>query len=59
MMGAESTSIDLDIHDWSTVVLTLCGTSAKEMPVRKHQLRMAARIAHQLADALGIDPPAL
>ena len=58
-MAAEGKAIDLDIHDWSTVLLALCGARAKEMTVRKHQLRTATRIANQLADALGIAPPSL
>jgi hypothetical protein len=56
-MAAEGTSIDLDIHDWSTVLFALCGTRVKETPDRKHLLRTAMRIANQLADALGIAPP--
>lgn len=58
-MAAEGTPIDLDINDWSTVLLALCGSRAKEAAVRKHLLRTATRIANQLASALGIAPPAL
>ena len=57
VMGAEGTSIDLDIHEWSRILLALCGTRAKEMAVRRHQLGTATRIANQLADTLGIAPP--
>ena len=59
LMATESTSIDLDISDWSTVLLALWGARAKDMPVRKRQLRTATRIANQLADALEVAPPAL
>ncbi len=58
-MANEGTSIDLDIHEWSRILLALCGARAKEMAVGKHQLRTATKIANQLADALGIAPPAL
>jgi hypothetical protein len=56
-MAAENKAIDLDINDWSTVLLALCGTRAKEMPVRKQLLGVARRIAARLAEALGIDAP--
>ncbi|MBC8872237.1 MAG: hypothetical protein H8E44_22625 [Planctomycetes bacterium] len=56
-MAAEGKTIDLDINDWSRVLLALCETGVKEMPVRKSQLGMAKRIAHHLAEALGIEAP--
>ena len=59
IMAAEDKAIELDIHEWSRILLALCGARAKKMTVRKHQLRTATRIANQLADALGIAPPAL
>ena len=59
IMAAEDNAIELDIHQWSRILLALCGARAKEMTVRKHQLRTATKIANQLADALGIAPPAL
>jgi len=49
----------LDINDWSRVLLALCETGVKEMPVRKSQLGIATRIANHLAEALGIDVPSL
>ena len=58
-MAAEGKAIELDIHEWSRILLALCGARAKETAVRKHQLRTATKIANQLADALGIAPPAL
>ena len=58
-MAAEDKAIELDIHEWSRILLALCGTSAQDMPVRKQLLRVAKRIASQLADALEIAPPSL
>ncbi len=58
-MAAEGKAIDLDINDWSTVLLALCGPRVKEVRVQKHLLRIAARIANHLAGALGIEPPHL
>ena len=55
MMAAEGKAIDLDINDWSTVLLALCGARVKEVPVHKHLLGIARRIADDLAQALGID----
>ena len=59
VMAAESDSIDLDVNDWSTVLLALCGTRAKAAPIRKHHLGTATKIANMLADALAIAPPSL
>jgi hypothetical protein len=56
-MAAEGHAVELDIHDWSQVLLALCGTTAKEKAVSKHSLRLARRIANDLAEALGIDGP--
>ena len=53
-MAAEDKSIELDIHERSRILLALCGARAKEMAVRKHQLRTATKIANQLADAWGL-----
>jgi hypothetical protein len=58
-MAAEDKAIELDIHEWSRILLALCGARAKVTAVRKHQLRTATKIANQLADALGIAPPVL
>jgi hypothetical protein len=54
-MAAEGKAIDLDINDWSTVLLALCGARVKEVPVRKHLFGLARRIAGDLAQTLGID----
>ena len=56
-MAAEGKAIELDIHDWSKVLLALCGTRAREKVVCKHLLGIARRIADHLAEALGIDAP--
>jgi hypothetical protein len=58
-MAAEDTTIELDINDWSTVVLALYGPMVDEVSVRKRLLEIATRIANQLAEALGIDGPPL
>ena len=58
-MAAEGKALELDINDWSKVLLALCGMRAKEVPVCKHSLGIAKRIAGPLAEALGIDPPPL
>jgi hypothetical protein len=58
-MAAEGKTLDLDINDWSRVVLALCGPRVDEEAIRKHLLKIAAKIANQLAEALGIDPPSL
>ena len=58
-MAAEGKAIELDINDWSKILLALCGTRMKEMPVCEHLLRIGVRIADHLAGALGIDPPSL
>lgn len=58
-MAAEGNAIELNIHDWSRVLLALCGTREKEKSACMHLLWMARRIANYLADALGIDGPLL
>ena len=54
-MAADNKAIELDIHEWSRVVSALCGAESD----RKLMLKMATRIANQLAEALGIDPPSV
>ena len=56
-MAAEDKAIELGINDWGTVLLSLCGPRVKEMPVRKHMLRIAIEVANRLAEALDIDAP--
>jgi hypothetical protein len=58
-MTAEGRGAKLDIHEWSRVLLALCGGRTKEGAGRKHLLGMAKRIATHLAEALGIDPPTM
>ena len=57
-MTTEGKAINLDINDWSRIVLALCGPKVKEEQVRRHLLEIATRIANQLAETLGIDGPA-
>ena len=56
-MAAAGESIELNITDWSCVVLSLCGAKGDKQWGHKQLLRLATRIANQLAEALGIDPP--
>ena len=56
-MVVESHPIELDVHEWSRVLLALCGGRMTETTSRKHLLGIAKRIANLLAEALGIDPP--
>ncbi len=58
-MAAESHVIELDIHEWSRVLLALCGGRMKETAGRNRLLGMAKRIANHLAEVLGIDAPSL
>jgi hypothetical protein len=53
VMAAEGKPIELDIHEWSNIVSALCGVESD----RKLMLKMATRIANQLAQALNIEPP--
>ena len=58
-MAAEGRAVELDIHEWSRVLLALCGGGTKEGAGRKRLLGMAKRIADRLAEGLGIEPPVL
>ncbi len=55
-MAAENKPIDLDITEWSRIILALCGPRVDGEFTRKHLLVIARKIAGQLAQALGIDP---
>jgi len=57
--AAEGRGVELDIHEWSRVLLAFCGGRTKNTTDRRVLLGMARRIADNLADALGIDPPVL
>ena len=56
-MVIEGWAVELDIHEWSRVLLALCGGRTRETTGRRHLLGMATRIANHLAEALEIDPP--
>ncbi len=56
-MAAEGKAIELDINDWSRVLLALCGGRMKKTAGHKHLLGIARKIASHLAEVLGIDPP--
>ena len=56
-MAAEGKNTELNITDWSCVVLALCGAKGDKQWGHKQFHQLAARIANQLAEALGIDPP--
>ncbi len=56
-MAAEGKPIELDVMEWSSVLLPLCGARVKKESVRRHLQGIARKIAGQLAQALGIDPP--
>jgi len=56
-MVVESHPIELDIHEWSRVLLALCGGRMTETTRRERLLGIAKRIANHLAEAIGIDPP--
>lgn len=58
-MAAEGKAIELDINDWSRVLLALCGGRMEKTAGRNRLLRIARRIADDLAKGLGIDPPSL
>jgi hypothetical protein len=56
-MAAEGKLIELDVMEWSSVLLPLCGARVKEESVCKHLQGIFRKIAGQLAQELGIDPP--
>jgi hypothetical protein len=56
-MAANGKAIELDINEWSRVVLALCGPPGNEVAIHRHLLEIGTRIADQLAKALGIDGP--
>jgi hypothetical protein len=53
----QAKNTELNITDWSCVVLSLCAAKGDKQWSHKHLLRLATRIANQLAEALGIDGP--
>ena len=59
VMAAEGRAVELDINEWSRVILALCGPPGNEVAVHRRLLEIGMRIASQLAEALGIDPPSV
>jgi hypothetical protein len=58
-MATEGKAIELEIHEWSRIVLALCAPKVDAESARRRLLKMAATIADHLAGALGIDGPPL
>jgi hypothetical protein len=56
-MAAEGKAVELDINEWSRIVLALCGSGGNEVSVHRHLLKIGMKIANQLAEALDIDGP--
>ena len=56
-MAAEGKPIELDVMEWSSILLPLCGARVEEESVCKHLQGIFRKIAGQLAQELGIDPP--
>ena len=58
-MTAGDQTIELGIHDWSRVLLALCGARTSPERGSKQLLGIATKLANHLADALRIDAPSL
>ena len=56
-MAVEGETIDLEITEWSGIILALCGSGPDEEPTAGRLQGIARKIAGQLAQALGIDGP--
>jgi len=56
-MAAEGKTIDLEINDWSRIILALSAPKIDAESARRRLLTMAKGIATQLAEALNIDGP--
>ena len=56
-MAAGGKPIELDVIEWSSVLLPLCGARVKDEAVCKHLQGIFRKIAGQLAQKLKIDPP--
>jgi len=56
-MAAEGKPIELELTEWSSVLLSLCGPKAKEESLHRHLQGIARKVAAQLAETLGIDGP--
>jgi hypothetical protein len=55
--NGEEVDIDLEISDWSRIILALCAPKVKTASARKRILEVAMAIAARLAETLGIEPP--
>ena len=56
-MAAQGKTIDLEVNDWSRIILALCGPRSKKESNHKRLLKTAEGIASRLAEALHIDGP--
>ncbi|MGA2034618.1 MAG: hypothetical protein ABSG68_20415 [Thermoguttaceae bacterium] len=56
-MAVENKTIDLEVTEWSSVLLSLCGPKVDGDSAHRRLLGIARRIANQLAEALEIDGP--
>jgi len=56
-MAAQGKTIDLEVNDWSRIILALCGPRSKKESDHKRLLKIAEGIASRLAEALHIDAP--
>ncbi|MGA2258301.1 MAG: hypothetical protein ABSG53_26860, partial [Thermoguttaceae bacterium] len=56
-MAAEGATIELEITEWSDIILALCGSGTDEEPTAGRLQGIARKIAGQLAQELGIEPP--
>ena len=57
MVSAQQ-ALELSIHEWGQVILSLCGTK-QETHVCKQLMTIARKIANHLSEVLGIDAPPL
>ena len=56
-VATENKPIELEITEWSSVLLSVCWPETHEEFVRRQVHDIGRRIANQLAEALGIDGP--
>jgi len=57
-MAAEGKTIDLNVNEWGCILLALIALKIDGDTVRAHLVDIGMDIAAQLAERLGIDPPA-
>jgi len=58
-MAAEGKTIDLEISEWSRIILALCGPKSKKESDHRRLLKIAVEIANRLAERLHVEPPSL